>query len=171
MTNSRPPRESAAQPGRAQECWSPGLAVTTASCFPRGCPSKVLVGDYSAEISPVMRISHWSSWQSWIAPDLWCSVKIFSNSSFETPLPPSVLPFESISHFYLMGCFCVCFVSCKFHQLNFVDSFITHILCANKCSLHKEKTTNQHNFVFLSKQASSEFYPKQSSLITKSNIN
>lgn len=113
VTNSRPPCESAAQPGRAQECWLPGLAVITRSCFPCGCPSKALMGEYSAEISPVMRISHCNSWQSWIAADLWASVQIFSNSSFETPLPPSVLPFASISHFYLMGCFCVCFVSCK----------------------------------------------------------
>lgn len=114
VTNSRLPRESAAQPGRAQECWLLGLAVTTRSCFPRGCPSKALTGEYSAEISPVMRISYCNSWQNWIAADLWGSVQIFSNSSFETPLPPSVLPFASISHFYLMGCFCVCFVSCKF---------------------------------------------------------
>lgn len=114
VTNSRLPRESAAQPGRAQECWWLGLAVTTRSCFPRGCPSKAPTGEYSAEISPVMRISYCNSWQNWIAADLWGSVPIFSNSSFETPLPPSVLPFASISHFYLMGCFCVCFVSCKF---------------------------------------------------------
>lgn len=152
MTNSRPPRESAAQPGRAEECWSPGLAVTAASRFPRGCPSKALAGDYSAEISPVTRISRCSSRQSWIAPDLWGSVQTFSNSSFETPLPPSVLPFASISRFYLMGCFSVCFFSCKFHQLNFVDSFITHILCANKCSLCKEKTHKSAQFCF-SKQA------------------
>lgn len=114
VTNSRPPpRESAAQAGRAQECWLPGLAVTTGSCFPRGCPSKALTGEYSAEISPVMRISRCSSWQSWTAADSWASFQIFSNSSFETPLPPSVLPFASISRFYLMGRFCVCFVSCK----------------------------------------------------------
>lgn len=83
------------------------------SCFPCGCPSKALMGECRMEISPIMRISHCNSWQSWIAADLRASIQIFSNSSFETPLPPFVLPFASISHFYLMGCFCVCFISCK----------------------------------------------------------
>lgn len=136
VTNSRLLHESAAQPGRAQECWLLGLAVTTRSCFPCGCPSKAPMGDYSIEVS---------LWWGFPTAVLGKAelLYIFSNSSFETPLPPSVLPFASISHFYLMGWFsCLCCFSqtlIEFCQLNFVDSFITHVLCANKCSLHKAK--------------------------------
>lgn len=104
------------------------------------------MGAHGVEIPPVMRISHCSSWQSWIAADLWASVQIFSNSSFETPLPPSVLPFASIKPFLLDGLvFCCCCLFCfsraliEFHQVNLVDSFITDILCANICSPFKEK--------------------------------